>query len=580
MNCKLDTSNGTHLIQNLLWPMNGLAVNWIGNTLYNAPRATLMLVGATASVVSKAPTTQNKTNKNTDVVEMLATVESPNEDLIWPVRCLVKMAVVRNCLPSTILMLNATIPNELRWRAPKVRGLASSPRPSLGLFLALVDIILESTDEATRYFLNMMDEETDLSYWNSIDDDTKLALSLLSIRGKHVLLLEPEVRAWVLSQLKHEIESPTYSGYNVKGPLLPDGWLKEVVTGAFCNAECDIGMGLDAISVASPTPKSESSSSIEVTCYRQDMIRVQDLLVPQQHSGGLDFDIVIPALLILARRSCDWRDQISTQTLLNTVCDKAGRKSNIEPKFVFDSATVMRQCALSENLQAAAFLIGGKKGLVLECADLLVSELTMTVKDAEMALFVGSLVELKSAAIPVHEGAELQEGLTSFTPNPSYQHLVWLLDKYVLNVQTYGEFDSSSRAGAINPVFAGRVIFRAWFCLTHPSILSSSAKWLEGWLRKKLELKNGKSAKRLACAALVRTLIWADETEGLDLNDGDDEPLLAAVMQFDGRFMAELAQACCGLIQSIPPHLAEELMSSFGGANVYSIDASLINSAQ
>ncbi|KAL7543993.1 hypothetical protein ACHAXR_013438 [Thalassiosira sp. AJA248-18] len=552
----------------------------VRNTLYSAPRACLMLVGATASVVSKDGTPQHKFNKNDNIVDMLSTVESPSEDLIWPVRCLVKMAVVRNCLPSTILMLNATIPNELRWRAPKSRGLAAAPRPSLGLFLALVDIILESTDEATRYFLNMMDEETGLPYWNSIDDDTKLALSLVSIRGRHVLLLEPEVRAWALCRLKQEIESPTDSAYNVEGPFLPDGWLKEVVTGAFCNAGCDIGLGFDAMLITNSTSKSEPSNNIEVACYRQDMLRVRDLLVPQQDSGGLDFDLLIAALLILACRGHGWREQFSTQTLLDTVCDMAGRKTIGEPKFVFDGATVMRQCALAENLQAAAFLIGGKKGLVLECADLVVSNLALTVKDAEIALLLGSLAELKGTVAPVYEGKPLQEE-TIFEPNVSHQHLMWLLDKHVLTVQTYGEFDSSSHTtGGVNPVFAGRVCFRAWYCLTHPLILSSSAKWLEGWLRRKLELSSGKSPRRLACAALVRTLLWADETEGLDLNDGDEEHLLAAVVEFDGRFMAELAQACCGLIQSIPPHLAEELMSSFGSSNMYPFESSLINSVQ
>ena len=110
-----------------------------------------MLVGATASVLSKESFAQRKTPKIENVMDILPTVESPSEELIWPVRCLVKMAVVRKCLPSAMLMLNATIPNELRWRAPKSRGLSTAPLPSLGLFLALAELILESTKEATRY---------------------------------------------------------------------------------------------------------------------------------------------------------------------------------------------------------------------------------------------------------------------------------------------------------------------------------------------------------------------------------------------------------------------------------------------
>mmetsp|Transcript_35113 Transcript_35113/g.59613 ORF Transcript_35113/g.59613 Transcript_35113/m.59613 type:complete len:574 (-) Transcript_35113:56-1777(-) len=550
------------------------------NKLYNAPRACLMLVGAISSAMSKEPAPKLKLNKNGDIMSMLSTAETPTENLIWPVRCLIKMAVVRQCLPSVILMLNATIPNELRWRAPKGQGLASSPRPSLGLFLELVDIILESTEEATRLFLNMMDEESGPNpYWFSISDDTKLALSLVSIHGKHVMLEEPEVRSWCLGRLAEEIESPTDSAYNDgDGPLLSDGWLKEVVTGALCNAECNIGLGLDAMLMKKSASQMSPSNGPEIACYRKDMLNVQELLIPHKHSCGLDFDLIISSLLILARRGCDWREgtQVSTQTLLNTVCGMAGRKTNTEPKFVFDSATVMRQCALSDNLQSAAFLIGGKKGLILECADLVVSNLAITVKDAELALFMGSLIELKGSVISIYGGISAPKE-SVFMPQYYHHHLLWLLEEHVLNVRIYGDFDSTSR---MNPVYAGRICFRAWYCLTHPSTRRRSAEWLEGWMRQKLQLTRGESPMRLACAALVRTLLWADEAEGLDLSDSNEEPLLAAVIGFGGQFMAELAQACCGLIQSIPPHLAEEVMSSFGSSNMVSFEASLINSAQ
>ncbi|KAL7553160.1 hypothetical protein ACHAWF_016409 [Thalassiosira exigua] len=547
------------------------------NTLYNAPRACIMLVGVIASAVSNEPNPSHKVNKNVNIVDMLSAVESPSEDLIWPIRCLMKMAVVRKCLPSAILLINATIPNELRWRAPKSRGLASAPRPPLGLFLSIVEIILESTEDATRLLLDMTDEESGLSYWFSIDDDTKLAACLLSVRGKYVLLREPEVRAWVLERLKEEIE--TLTGY----PFLPDGWLKEIVTGAFCNAECDISLGLDAMLMRCSTSESESSHGVdEVVCYRKDMLRVRDFLIPKHHSGGLDFDILIPALLILVHRNLEWRDsQLSTQTLLNTVCDMTGQQTIVEPMYVLDGATLMRQCALSKNVQAAAFLVGvgSRKGLILECADLIVSALAMSMRDVEISLFIGSLTELKRNMVVIHEGMEPPPELEKFTPSGNHQHILWLLEEHILKVQTYGEFDYSSKkySGKLSPVFAGRVCFRAWYCLTHPSILSTSAKWLEEWLRLKLELSGGESPKRLACAALVRTLLWADETEELDLSDGDDEPLLAILIGFDGRFMAELARACCGLIQSIPPHLAEELMSSHGGSHVYSFDTSFID---
>lgn len=155
-----------------------------------------MLVGTMAAAVSKETVPDIEQTIVHNIVEMVANAINPSDDVLWPLRCLMKMAVVRNCLHSTILMLNATIPNELRWRAPKSQGLASASRPSLGLFLSFSGMILESTTMAIRYFLQMMDEETGLPYWFSVDDDTRLALILMPIRGKRVMLQEPEVRMW------------------------------------------------------------------------------------------------------------------------------------------------------------------------------------------------------------------------------------------------------------------------------------------------------------------------------------------------------------------------------------------------
>jgi hypothetical protein len=557
-----------------------------------------MLVGTLAAAVSKEPLSDVEQNSADNIVDMVSTASNPSEDVIWPLRCLIKLAVVRNCLPSAILMLNATLSNELRWRAPKSQGLASAPRPSLGLFMSLSGIILESTEKATRYFLSMMDEDSGLPYWYSIDDDTRLALILMSIRGKRAMLQEPEVRTWALDRLHDEIKQPTSdSAYFLNGSLLRKGILTEFVVGALCNAECYLSQGMDAIVL----PKFKAVSRDEyVACYRLDMLRVRDLLVP--NIGGLDYDLVIASLLILARRGCDfWREgsQISTRILLNTVCDLAGRKSDVEPNFIFDGATAMRQCALAENLQAAAFLVGGKKGLIIECMDLLVSNFDVTVQDAELLLFVNSLMELKRAVPLLYgEDSKQETDATIFVPSESHRHLLWLLQEHVLSIHTYGEFDAESQSsrsrGKVTPVFAGRICFRAWYCLTSPSALQSSALWLENWLRRRVELANGESPKRLACAALARVLLWADESDDIDFTDNIEEeeeevkeeqslPLLATVIGLKRQFLAELAQACCGLLQSIPPHIVEELMSSCtaGGPNLISFESSLVvNTAQ
>jgi len=546
------------------------------NPFYEAPRACLMLVGTVAAVISQESSFVAHHN-NCNIVKVLSTLESPREDVLWPVRCLLKMAVTRKCLPSVLLMLNATIPNELRWRSPKTRGLAESPRPSLSLCLAIVGMILESANEATRYFLNLRDEDSCLPYWFSIDDQTRLALSILSIHGKFVVLQEPEVRSWALEKLKDEVHSSV--DFNNVQYDLPSEWLKEIVTGAFCNAGCDIGLGFDS-SVLRKSEAFESTRDEYNSCYRQDMLRIENLLNPQKNSGGLDYDLLIAALLILVQRDEKWRDgtSIPTQILLNAVCDKAGRKTGIDQKFIFDGATMMRLCALSENYQATAFLIGGKNGIILECADIIISNLGLSMNEAELLLFAGSVNEMKDFVTRIYRKVQIEKKqFAEFFPSESQQHLLWLLEQYSMNVRKYGEFNAAINSMRVNPVFAGRVCFRAWICLTQPSNKESSAKWLEKWLRNKLGLNNGVSSKRLACAALVRILLWADEASGLELTDGDEEPLLAVLLGLNGRFMAELAHACCGMIESIPFHLADEIMSGLGGSNLFFFEYELLN---
>ena len=80
---------------------------------------------------------------------------------------------------------------------------------------------------------------------------------------------------------------------------------------------------------------------------------------------------------------------------------------------------------------------------------------------------------------------------------------------------------------------------------------------------------------------------WRGEAKPLEEEEEVKEeqslPLLATVIGLRRQFLAELAQACCGLLQSIPPHIVEELMSSCtaGGPNLVSIESSLVvNTAQ
>jgi hypothetical protein len=540
------------------------------NKLYDASDACLMLVGAATVAISQHTSSDQKLMEGQNIVTLLSSVESPKLETIWPVRCLVKMAVVRNCLRSALLVLNAAIPNELRWRAPQRIGVVSTKRPSLSLFLALVSIILESSTEATRVLLDLLDEESSMPFWFSIEEDTRLALSLVSVHGKYVMLQEPEVRAWALERLKKEIEFPSEHKYHHILSHLPDEWLREIVSGTFCNAETEIGLGLDS--------SNASKTRDESSCYREAMRSIKDLLIPKNRCG-LDFDLLIAALLILTRRHKEWREGSTTipiQLLLNAVCEMAGQR--VESKFVFDGATVLRQCALAENVQAAALLVGGKNGLILECVDLLTSAIDIEIKDAETALFAATVNEFKDMMGVVHQNIEHDEK-SQFAPSGGQLHLLWLIEEHVLSVVKYGDFDSSGSTEKLDPVFVGRLCFRAWYSLTHPTDLHKSAKWLESWLRKKLELSNGTASKRLACAALVRILLWVDEAGELDLGDSDEDSILATLLGFDGRFMAELAQACCGLIQSIPPHLADEVMCGMNHFSFEAASGSLLNAS-
>jgi hypothetical protein len=65
-----------------------------------------MLVATLAAAVTKEPLSEVEQNKADNIVDMVSAASNPSEDVIWPLRHLMKLAVVRNCLPSAILMLD------------------------------------------------------------------------------------------------------------------------------------------------------------------------------------------------------------------------------------------------------------------------------------------------------------------------------------------------------------------------------------------------------------------------------------------------------------------------------------------
>lgn len=87
--------------------------------------------------------------------------------------------------------------------------------------------------------------------------------------------------------------------------------------------------------------------------------------------------------------------------------------------------------------------------------------------------------------------------------------------------------------------------------------------WLEQWLRKQLDInETGSSSRRLVCAALARALIWPSNEkparQGLDYSQ-----ILGCELEMTSKFLVQICRSCCGLVDSVPPSLAEEVIRKF-----------------
>jgi hypothetical protein len=298
---------------------------------------------------------------------------------------------------------------------------------------------------------------------------------------------------------------------------------------------------------------------------RMEIVETRNALIAAPGYGGLDFDLIIPCLLLLQSRQAVWRDgdqYASTQSLLDAACYLAGRDSNQEePVFALDASTVMRQCALAGNVRAGANLIGGKNGFVLQCCDILMLELQVSMEDAE-AFFLDETLSLEIIEKSSNYHPPQFEPLTD-----SHRQLLWLLDEHVLSIRTYGEFDSTHIRGRVDPVFCARSIFRAWLCLTFQDKKVASA-WLARWLRARLDIQEGHtiSKHRLVCAALTRALVWNDTPNNNTAATSTpgaasgQRMMLGHALEMEIKFLVQLAQSCCGLVESVPPAVAEEII--------------------
>lgn len=496
------------------------------NKYYDKRRVCVMLTAATKFALSDEDTSVDLATG----LDFDATTRH-SDHVLWPLRCLLCTAVGRENLATTINFLDYFIPDELRNYSHR-RG--DAPDQSMELCLALVHLILSASPDGADILLGLVDATTGVPYWQSLDRDTQLELTRLSLNGKHLMLLQPEVRSWVLMELQTDMLLES------KATVLPTKWLKELAHFCTNNAGCDTGI----------LTLSKATGVVAVdrmTLYRGLIRRTRQAFQSSPGSGGLDFDILISVLLLLqSRDGGTFIDDtaVGTQSIINAVCFLAGRKTTEDPRFAIDGMTLARQCALLNNIQAGAHLIGGEYGATLECCDVIHRECGLGIDNAESFL----LAEPVSPPPIANESMQTSD----FELNDSYCHILWLLEEYVLRVRTFGEFDVDVIPGKIRPVFAAKLCLRTWWCVTRNCLVKASP-WLEQWLRVKLEMSHGKlSPYRLACAALIRALLWPS------MKNSHHEAVLATMLNLSPEFIVSLSRSSCGLFEALPMYTLEQ----------------------
>jgi len=509
------------------------------NENYDPSRASLMLVAMAANAVSDDP----------DLMESVMGKDYEMGDdhlqlVLWPIRCLLQVGVSRNHLMTALTLLNTTIPDELRRRDRG--GVVSTSIPSMEMCKSLVSLVVASSPDASEILLDLVDEKTRSRFWDSLDHETRLELSLLCVNDKLPLLLDPEVRAWGLKQLDKCITCEGSPSASDTSTALPTLWLCELVSACLRNAGCNMDILLD------PTNLEETEKDVTpddgISQYGEEIVKTRRALMPAPASGGLDFGLFIPALLVLEHRGTLWHTEsnTSTRSLLNAACYMAGRRSVEESMFTLNGSTLMRQCTLVNDIEAGAHLIGGQNGLVLECCHILIHAVDIDMDAAEDFLLSGR--------IPSKTARKVDDTTSSFVIRHSHRRILWLLEEHVLRVRTYGEFERGQLRGKIDPVFAATVCFRTWWLITRQPNLAEATEWLTAWLRRKLSLsdRTATSPHRLVCAALVRALIWPEK------RDDAVDAILAYKLQLDSSFVVQLSQSCCGLVEALPDYVSEE----------------------
>jgi len=483
---------------------------------------------------------------------------------LWPIQCLLRVAVNRGCMDSALRMLNESIPNELRHRSNHVDSEDNNwYQSSLKLSKSIISMILASAEHAGSALMGLRESSSDKLYWESLDDGTRLSLSMLHVQGRYPLLREPEVRSWTL-QLLHFTTTLLTSDVAIDNEtVVPSDWLREMCTGVLSNAGCDLSQTIlftPALSIEGV--QSFGTDEKDMFKYLQEEEEdLYDYLTAVPGYGGVDFDIIIPAFLILEDRKVHWlgNETVPSQRILNIVCDLAGRHSSEQPKFSFDSVAVMKQCVKMKNAQAAANLVGGHSGLLLKCAQILSTESNITIQAAEQILCGGNIAFTLRNFSTNNDGSSNDE---DFILTEGHESLLWLLEKHTMRVKRYGAFYADESRGQINPVFAARTCLHTWLHLM--SIHPTSGRWLEQWLQERLDRENTRdnTSNRLPSAAIIRALLWTEATPQIH-RSVNETSALAILFGFSLPFLVHLSQYPYGLLECIPPaEIPKEALAS------------------
>lgn len=488
------------------------------NQHYDSSRASLMLVATAALALS-----------NDDDSVSLAMGRHYKQDehnehsLLWPVECLMAIGVSRGDTLTPIRLLNATIPDELRRRQ-------ATPMTYKTISRDLISVIIQSCSASVDYLMDMVENSSNLRFWDSLDDNAKQEYSLIDFDGKFPLLDHYDVRQWLLKALHLSLEAELSHGKQV----FSTAWIKHLVSSCLTNGKIHI----QDLLVSTEEEKRDTMSRDDWDKIEQYMTGLASLRRVFSRAEELDFNILIPCMLILNQRNDSWRcdARYSTSEVLNTICYWAGRP-NVTSFAKFDSHSLMRQCAILNNIEAGSNLVGGEDGLVLQCCDILIQKGGLSMDEAENYLISDDL------PTPMNKHHD------DFIVDDLLQRLLWLLQEHVLSVRTYGDFENPETRGRIDPVFAAKMCLKTWWLLTQGTRLATL--WLVEWLRTRLQMSNAVPSKqRLVCAALGRALLWPP------LHSSGPFMTLACKMEIPSSFAIELCQASVGLIESVPTEKA------------------------